>query len=116
MKLDLRMGVDAPAGNEPNQLVVKSATREAQKLGGPAPEVTSDPFSAVAGADVVYTDVWASMGQEAEAQVRLEAFEGFTVTAEMMASASPEAVLMPCPPAHPGAEVAAEGLGGPPSA
>jgi ornithine carbamoyltransferase len=115
VKLGLRMSVASPAGYEPNQLVVKSATREAQKLGVPAPEVTSDPFAAVAGADVVYTDVWASMGQEAEAQVRLEAFEGFTVTAEMMASASPQAVFMHCLPAHRGEEVAAEVIDGPQS-
>jgi ornithine carbamoyltransferase len=115
VKLGLRMSVASPAGYEPNQLVVKSATREAQKLGVPAPDVTSDPLSAVAGADVVYTDVWASMGQEAEAEVRLEAFEGFTVTAEMMASASPQAVFMHCLPAHRGEEVAAEVIDGPQS-
>ncbi|HWW93391.1 MAG TPA: ornithine carbamoyltransferase [Vicinamibacteria bacterium] len=115
VKLGLRMSVASPAGYEPNQLVVKSATREAQKLGVPGPEVTSDAFSAVAEADVIYTDVWASMGQEAEAEARREAFDGFTVTAEMMAAASPQAVFMHCLPAHRGEEVAAEVIDGPQS-
>jgi ornithine carbamoyltransferase len=115
VKLGLRMSVASPAGYEPNQLVVKSATREAQKLGVHGPEVTTDPFSAVAEADVIYTDVWASMGQEAEAEARREAFDGFTVTAEMMAAASPQAVFMHCLPAHRGEEVAAEVIDGPQS-
>jgi ornithine carbamoyltransferase len=115
VKLGLRMSVAAPQGYEPNQLIVKSATREAQKLGVPAPEVSSDPFSAVEGADVVYTDVWTSMGQEAEAEARRQAFEGFMVTPEMMASASPQAVFMHCLPAHRGEEVAGEVIDGPQS-
>ena len=66
VKLGCPMSVGCPRGHEPNKLISKSAAREAQKLGSPAPEVTNDPMAAVAGADVVYTDVWASMGQEAE--------------------------------------------------
>ena len=89
--------------------------REAQKLGSPLPEVTSDPLEAVAGADVVYTDVWTSMGQEAEAKKRLAAFQGFQVTPEMMAVAAPEAVFMHCLPAHRGEEVAADVIDGPQS-
>ena len=71
------------------------------------------PWQAVAGADVVYTDVWTSMGQEAEAEARRQAFAGFMVTPEMMAAASPEAVFMHCLPAHRGEEVAAEVIDGP---
>ena len=78
-------------------------------------EILTDPFAAVEGADAIYTDVWTSMGQEAEAEARRKAFEGFTVTAEMMASASPEAVFMHCLPAHRGEEVAAEVIDGPQS-
>jgi ornithine carbamoyltransferase len=69
--------------------------------------VTSRPDEAVAGAVAVHTDVWASMGQEAEAQARSRAFEGFQVDERLMAAAAPEAVFMHCLPAHRGEEVAA---------
>jgi len=115
IKLGLRMGVASPSGYEPDRLIFKSAAREAQKLGTPVPEVTSDPMEAVAGADVVYTDVWTSMGQEAEAQARLAAFSGYRVTPAMMSVAAPEAVFMHCLPAHRGEEVDAEVIDGPQS-
>ena len=115
VKLGLTMVVASPQGYEPNQLIVKSATREAQRLGTPAPEVLADPYAAVEGADVVYTDTWTSMGQEAEAEARLAAFQGFAVTEDLMAAASPEAVFMHCLPAHRGEEVAAEVADGPQS-
>jgi ornithine carbamoyltransferase len=115
VKLGLRMSVAAPRGYEPNPLIVKSAAREAQNLKTPAPEVTADPLAAVKGADVVYTDVWTSMGQEAESDARRQAFAGFMVTPQMMAAASPEAVFMHCLPAHRGEEVAAEVIDGPQS-
>jgi ornithine carbamoyltransferase len=115
VKLGMAMSAGCPQGYQPNQLIVKSAVREAQKLGAPAPEVTDDPMAAVAGADVVYTDVWTSMGQEEEAEARVQAFQGFMVTPEMMAAASPEAVFMHCLPAHRGEEVAAEVIDGPQS-
>jgi ornithine carbamoyltransferase len=115
VKLGMAMSAGCPEGYQPNQLIVKSAVREAQKLGAPVPEVTDDPMAAVAGADVVYTDVWTSMGQEEEAEARVQAFQGFMVTPEMMAAASPEAVFMHCLPAHRGEEVAAEVIDGPQS-
>jgi len=115
VKLGCTMSVGCPPGYEPNKLVFKSAAREAQKLGSPMPEVTNDPMAAVAGADVVYTDVWASMGQEAEQQKRAQAFEGFRVTPQVMAAAKPEAVFMHCLPAHRGEEVDAEVIDGPQS-
>jgi ornithine carbamoyltransferase len=112
VKLGLTMSVAAPVGYQPNPLIVRSAAREAQKGKTPAPVVVEDPMEAVAGADVVYTDVWTSMGQEAEAEARRQAFQGFMVTPEMMAAASPDAVFMHCLPAHRGEEVAAEVLDG----
>jgi ornithine carbamoyltransferase len=114
-KLGVAFVAASPAGYEPNQLIVKSATREAQKYGSPVPVVIADPFQAVEGADVVYTDTWTSMGQEAEVDARRDAFEGFTVTPEMMAAAGPQAVFMHCLPAHRGEEVAAEVIDGPQS-
>lgn len=72
-----------------------------------------DPWAAVAGADAVYTDVWASMGQEGEAEQRQQDFAGFTVTAELMDAAAPEAIFLHCLPARRGEEVAAEVIDGP---
>jgi ornithine carbamoyltransferase len=115
VKLGCPMSVGCPKGHEPNKLIVKSAAREAQKLGSPAPEVTYDPMVAVTGADVVYTDVWASMGQESEQEKRLKAFQGYQVTPAMMAAAKPEAVFMHCLPAHRGEEVDAAVIDGPQS-
>src|SRR5512134_669104 len=98
VKLGLQFSIGCPRGYEPNPLIFKSAVRDAQKLGSPIPEVVADPYEAVADADVVYTDVWTSMGQEAEAPARLEAFQGFQVTPEMMAAAGAEVIFMHCLP------------------
>ena len=115
VKFGCAMSAACPSGYEPNQLIFKSAARDAQKLGAPVPEVTNDPMAAVAGADLVYTDVWASMGQEQEAQKRQQDFQGFRVTQEMMSVARPEAVFMHCLPAHRGEEVDAAVIDGPQS-
>lgn len=74
---------------------------------------TNEPEEAVIGASVVYTDVWASMGQESEAASRRERFEGFTVTDALMDVASADAVFMHCLPAHRGEEVSADVIEGP---
>ncbi len=76
---------------------------------------TADPRKAVEGADFVYTDVWTSMGQEAEQEKRLAAFSGFQVTAELMGLAAPGARFLHCLPARRGEEVAAEVIDGPDS-
>lgn len=112
VKLGCAMSVGCPTGYEPNQLIFKSAAREAQKLGSPVPEVVNDPMAAAAGADVVYTDVWASMGQEEESQKRIQDFQGFKVTQGMMGVAKPEAIFMHCLPAHRGEEVDADVIDG----
>ena len=114
-KLGMAISVAAPAGYEPNPLILKSAIRDAQKAKSPVPVVTTDPMEAVADADVIYTDVWTSMGQEAEGEKRVAAFQGFMVSSEMMAAARPECLFMHCLPAHRGEEVAAEVIDGPQS-
>jgi ornithine carbamoyltransferase len=78
-------------------------------------EILDDPKAAVAGADAVITDVWASMGQEDEAAARQAAFAGFEVDQALMARAAPEAIFMHCLPAHRGEEVSAEVIDGPQS-
>ena len=115
VKLGVEFSAATPEGYEPNPLIVKSASRDAQKLQTPAPVLTRDPREAVAVADVVYTDVWTSMGQEEESQKRVAAFQGFCVTPELMGEAKPDAVFMHCLPAHRGEEVAAEVIDGPQS-
>ncbi len=75
-------------------------------------EVFADPTRAAEGADLVTTDVWTSMGFEAETEARKKAFSAFTVDARMMAAARPEAIFMHCLPAHRGEEVSAEVLDG----
>ena len=83
------------------------------QAGGAEVSGFDDPRAAVAGADVVYTDVWTSMGQEDEAERRRQDFAGFTVTPELMDAAAPGAVFLHCLPAHRGEEVAAEVIDGP---
>jgi ornithine carbamoyltransferase len=77
--------------------------------------VTDDPSEAVAGADVVCTDVWASMGQEAESEQRSKTFAAFRVTPELMENAAKDAIFLHCLPAHRDEEVAAEVIDGPAS-
>jgi ornithine carbamoyltransferase len=100
----------SPPGYAPSGPVVERARDLGEVV------VTEDPFAAVRDADVVYTDVWASMGQEAEAESRRQAFAWFTVDDRLMAAAAPEAVFLHCLPAHRGEEVSASVLEGPQSA
>ena len=95
--LDFELRVATPEGYEPEKDLVEAASRHVS--------VTHDPFEAVAGADLVATDVWASMGQESEQQRREEAFQSFQVTEQLMAKANKDALFMHCLPAHRGEEV-----------
>jgi ornithine carbamoyltransferase len=104
------MRVATPAGYEPDKTVVE----EARRLGGTI-ELTRDAAEAVAGADAVYTDVWASMGQEAEAEERKKIFQPFQVSAELMQRAGKGALFMHCLPAHRGDEVTDEVIDAPTS-
>lgn len=99
--------VAAPAGYAPDAAVVDAA--------GAAVELADSANAACDGADVVVTDVWASMGQEAEQATRQEDFAGYQVDAAMMAKAKPEALFMHCLPAHRGEEVTADVIDGPQS-
>ena len=86
-----------------------------QKAAGSALRLTADPKEAVSGADVVITDVWTSMGQEAESARRLAAFHGYCVDEALMRHAQPGAIVLHCLPAHRGEEIAAEVIDGPQS-
>jgi ornithine carbamoyltransferase len=82
-------------------------------LGAASVTMVARPSEAVAGADAVHTDTWVSMGQEADKQARVTAFEGFTVDEALMAGAAPGAVFLHCLPAYRGLEVTAEVIDGP---
>lgn len=98
--------IASPKGFEPAGDIVAEATRLAAEHGSLI-AVTDDPRAAVDGADVVYTDVWTSMGKEEEKRRRLEAFSGYEVTEEMFSLAKSDAVFLHCLPAHRGEEVSA---------
>ena len=108
----MRVRIASPPGFGPSEADVERLL--AAGLDGP-PVVTDRPHEAARGADAVHTDVWASMGQEGEADHRRRAFEGFQVDGSVMAEASREAIFMHCLPAHRSEEVAAEVVDGPQS-
>jgi ornithine carbamoyltransferase len=103
--VNIRLG--CPAGYGPSE-----EDLERILLAGGEPLVTTRPAEAVDGADAVYTDVWTSMGQEAETKKRHQAFEGFMVDTDLMTAAASHAVFLHCLPAHRGEEVAAEVVDG----
>lgn len=108
-------GLDLTLACPEGYLPSDEALATARRAGRGRITVTSDPDEAVRGADVVTTDVWASMGQEEEAAARRRAFDGWMVDARRMSAASPDAVFLHCLPAHRGEEVAAEVIDGPSS-
>ena len=113
-KVGMDVAVASPPAYRVKPAYVEPARADAAAAGTRI-DLGDDPAAAVAGASCVYTDVWASMGQEAEAQERLAAFAGFTVDQALMARARPEAVFLHCLPAHRGEEVAAAVADGPQS-
>jgi ornithine carbamoyltransferase len=94
---------------------VRVASPAGYELTSTDAELTSDPEAAVAGADVVYTDVWTSMGQEAETAARIDAFAGFMVDDRLMSRAAPTAIFLHCLPAHREQEVSTSVIDGPQS-
>ena len=103
-----------PAGYAPNETIVARAQALAAASGGRL-VFGSDPHELVQGADVVYTDAWTSMGQEAEAEERRDAFAAYRVDDALMAAAGPDAVAMHCLPAHRGEEITSSVMDGPQS-
>jgi len=107
LPLDLR--VACPKGYEPNAEILAAAREKAvSKI-----TVVRDPVEAVSGADVVYTDTWASMGQEAEAEARRKAFKRYQVNSKLLEHAARDYIFMHCLPAHRGEEVTDEIMDGP---
>ncbi|HEV8583261.1 MAG TPA: ornithine carbamoyltransferase [Thermoanaerobaculia bacterium] len=106
-KVGMDIAIASPKGYEVKPQYAALARQDAGEAGTKI-ILTNDPAEAVEGASCVETDVWASMGQEAEAQERLKAFRGFMVDSALMARARQDAVFLHCLPAHRGEEVAAE--------
>jgi ornithine carbamoyltransferase len=111
-KLGLHLTLACPPGYEPDRETYQEALKEAAKSGAKI-VITHDPRVAAEDADVLYTDVWASMGQEQEHKKRLSAFQGFQLNQPLLRLAKPEVLVMHCLPAHRGEEITDEVLDGP---
>jgi len=110
--LGAHITVCTPEGFEPNSRVISEGMLMARESGSDI-KISNDPEKSVAGADAVYTDVWASMGQEDEIEERAAIFENYRIDEELMALAKPDAFFMHCLPAHRGQEVTSPVIDGP---
>jgi ornithine carbamoyltransferase len=111
-KVGVHFSIACPDKYAPNQEIWKKTLKFAQQTGAVI-SITEDPKQAVAGADAIYTDVWASMGQEEESAQREKDFAHYQVNAKLLKEAKPDANVMHCLPAHRGLEVTSDVLDGP---
>jgi ornithine carbamoyltransferase len=111
-KLGMKVRVASPPGYEPIPQVVQRAQEIGEETGGGA-SVGNDPVEATKGADVLYTDVWASMGQEGEAAERTLVFQSYQLNREAVDQAAEDVIVMHCLPAHRGQEITDEVIDGP---
>ena len=109
--LGVQVRVGCPVGFEPSAAVLEQA-RQLAAAHGASVEVLHEPVAAVRGAHAVYTDVWASMGQEEEKAARQQAFSGWCLDEELMAEADPRAIVLHCLPAYRGLEISAGAMEG----
>ncbi|SHJ40620.1 ornithine carbamoyltransferase [Desulfofundulus thermosubterraneus] len=110
-KTGMHISVASPPGYQPRAEIVEKARADALSTGSRI-EILTDPVAAVAGADVVVTDVWASMGQEQESEQRKKVFALYQVNGELVRHAKPDFIFLHCLPAHRGEEVTAEIIDG----
>jgi ornithine carbamoyltransferase len=103
-KLPFRFTLACPKGYEPDRAILSRA----RAAGTSSIEIVHSPAEAARDANVLYTDVWTSMGQEKEQTARAEAFRGFQINAELLKLARPDCLVMHCLPAHPGEEITAD--------
>ena len=108
-KLPFHLDLACPEGYDPDPAILKRGMAEAPA----GVSLHRDPIAAVRDADVVYTDVWVSMGQEAEREERMKRFQGYQVNQALLDSAKKDALVMHCLPAHRGEEITAEVIDGP---
>ena len=110
-RLPIRLALACPEGYDPDAFIFERAVKSSRD----GVTLHRNPADAAAGADVIYTDVWASMGQEAEHAKRAEAFKSYQVNAELLGCAGKDALIMHCLPAHRGEEITSDVLDGPQS-
>lgn len=113
-KLGVQMAIACPSGYEPDAEILAAARQDAVKTGVQL-EIVEDPVEAVKNADAIYTDLWASMGQEKEQDQRTGDFQSYQVNEELLKRANPGAVVLHCLPAHRGEEITDEVMDGPQS-
>ena len=111
-KVGINLTVATPKGYEPDEAIAEQAFADAKKAGVEI-DILNDPVIAAKNADVIYTDVWTSMGQEAEKQKRLKDFNGFQINKALVSLAKPDYIFMHCLPAHRGDEVTDEVIDSP---
>lgn len=111
-KVGMDISVATPKGYEPDSGVTEAVLGFAAESGAKV-VITNDPVEGIADADVVYADVWTSMGQEAENEIRLKAFEGFQINDTLVANAKPDYIFLHCLPAHREEEVTSSVIDGP---
>ncbi|MGI6091748.1 MAG: ornithine carbamoyltransferase [Veillonellaceae bacterium] len=108
-KVGMDITIAAPQEYAPNEVIVAEAVADAA-LTGSKITICTDPLEAAKDADVLYTDVWASMGQEAEQQIRAKVFANYQVNADTLKVAKPDAIILHCLPAHRGEEITDEAI------
>lgn len=106
-KVGMNISIASPSGYKPADFVVKESLENAKYMGSTV-EILDDPIAAVKNSDIIYTDVWASMGQEKEAEERKKKFAGFQVNPQLVKNAKDDYIFMHCLPAHRGDEVVDE--------
>ena len=111
-KVGLNLVLATPPGYEPKGEIVKKAQIDAQKIGTKI-EVIHNPEEAVEGADIIYTDVWTSMGFEGERDIRKKSFRPYQVNQDLLSKAKEEVIILHCLPAHRGEEITDEVIDGP---
>jgi ornithine carbamoyltransferase len=110
-RVGINLTLACPDGYEPLKEIVREAIAEKEK-GRPHIEILRDPLKAAEGADILYTDVWASMGQESEREKRLKVFSPYQVNSKIVQVAKPDVLVMHCLPAHRGEEITDEVIDG----
>ena len=111
-KIGFKLTIATPKGYEPNEKLVSLAFDDAKETGVEI-DIINDPVSAVSGADVIYTDVWTSMGKEKEAAKRRKDFKGFQVNSDLVKLANEDVIVMHCLPSHRGEEITDDVIDGP---
>ena len=99
-KVGMAFRIACPKGYEPNEEIAETARQDGAEIA-----ILHQPGEAASGADILYTDVWTSMGQEAQAEEKRRAFEGFSIDEKLLSSANKEAIVLHCLPAHYGEEI-----------